>query len=289
MSEAVSRDAAAAVESPSDPAAAGPEPAGPRAVVGGPQDATGAPQASVAELLADADLTARRFDVPAGTLIYEPDTPAANLYLIHAGQVRVLLLTPGAKERAVRLLEILGPGDWFGAPALSGGSTYDTRALAVTSVTASEVPADRLLAALPRHPAVAATVIRSLADKLQTAYTAAATLVFDDTNRRLIKTLLDFSRSAAATPQPGPEGAGGVELRITHQQLAQAIGAARETVSLALTQLRQKNLLRTGRNRLSFDPGALEGFYRAQGGKPDPAAAIPDADAEPAAGAAETT
>ena len=57
-------------------------------------------------------------------------------------------------------------------------------------------------------------------------------------------------------------------LRCCHQQLAQAIGAARETVSLALTQLRQRNLLRTGRNRLSFIPGALEDFYRAQAGPP---------------------
>lgn len=252
MSEAVSRDAAAAVN---------------------PTDAAPLPTAPVADLLAGAELGARRFDAPANSVIYEPDTPANNVYLIHSGQVRVLLLTPGAKERSVRLLEILGPGDWFGAPAFSGRSTYDTRAVAVTPVSASEVSADRLLAALPQHPAVAATVVRSLADKLQTAYTEAANLVFDDTNQRLVKALLQFSRSAAATPQPGPEGGAGVELRITHQQLAQAIGAARETVSLALTQLRQKNLLRTGRNRLSFNPDALEGFYR-KGGKVE-AATVP--------------
>jgi hypothetical protein len=35
-------------------------------------------------------------------------------------------------------------------------------------------------------------------------------------------------------------------------------------VSLGLTQLRQKNLLRTGRNRLSFNPIALEEFSRRQ-------------------------
>ena len=37
---------------------------------------------------------------------------------------------------------------------------------------------------------------------------------------------------------------------------------ARETVSLALTQLRNKSLLRTGRNQLIYDPRALEAFER---------------------------
>jgi CRP/FNR family transcriptional regulator len=224
---------------------------------------------ALTELLGSADLAARRFDVAPGASIYETATPAKNLYLIQSGQVRILLPTASEKQRMVRLLEILGPGDWFGAPALSGGSTYDTRALAVTKVSLAEIPADKLLAALPQHPAIAGTIIRSLSAKLQASYTEAANLVFDDTNQRLIKTLLQFSRTAAATPQGGEGQPGGIELRITHQQLAQAIGAARETVSLALTQLRQKNLLRTGRNRLSFNPEALESFYNKQGGKPE--------------------
>jgi CRP-like cAMP-binding protein len=223
-------------------------------------------RAKAADLLAEANIAARRFDAPAGASIYEPLAAAKNLYLIHSGQVRILLLTTGAGERSVRLLEILGPGDWFGAPALSGHANYDTRAVAVTNVTLSELPADRVLAALPQQPALGAALIRSLGEKLQTAYTEAANLVFDDTNQRLVKALLLFSRSAAATQQASPDGGVGVELRITHQQLAQAIGAARETVSLALTQLRQKNLLKTGRNRLSFSPGALESFYHAQRG-----------------------
>lgn len=269
MSEAVPRDAAAGVT-----AAAGAPPS---------PSSTSSPRAKAADLIADANLAARRFDVPAGAAVYEPQTPARSLYLLHAGQVRVLLQTPGAGERSVRLLEILGPGDWFGAPALSGHPTYDTRAVAVTPVTASEVPADRLFAALPHHPAIATTLIRSLGSKLQTSYSAAANLVFDDTNQRLIKALLQFSRSAAASPQADEEGQPrGVELRITHQQLAQAIGAARETVSLALTQLRQKNLLRTGRNRLSFSPDALEDFYRAQGQARPPAGAAGPAAADPA-------
>jgi CRP-like cAMP-binding protein len=48
-----------------------------------------------------------------------------------------------------------------------------------------------------------------------------------------------------------------VVVHITHQQLAQKVGVARETVSLALAQLRRRNVLRTGRNQLFFRPQNL--------------------------------
>ena len=99
--------------------------------------------------------------------------------------------------------------------------------------------------------------MKQLAHKMISARSDAAGLVFDDCQARLLKTLVRFSRSAAATPN-----ADGVVLRITHQQLAQAVGVARETVSLALTQLRQQNLLRTGRNQLMFNPEHLRNAAR---------------------------
>jgi CRP-like cAMP-binding protein len=67
--------------------------------------------------------------------------------------------------------------------------------------------------------------------------------------------MLRFSDSAAATT----DGENTV-LHLTHEQLAQAVGAARETISLALTEMRHKNLVRTGRNRLIFNRDALRAF-----------------------------
>jgi CRP-like cAMP-binding protein len=40
--------------------------------------------------------------------------------------------------------------------------------------------------------------------------------------------------------------------------LAQAVGAARETISVCLTELRRQNIVSTGRNQLKFDPRRLE-------------------------------
>ena len=187
--------------------------------------------------------------------MYEPQDAARNLYFIQSGQVRLFQIGP---DQSARLLEILGPGNWFGAPALARADSYGTRAVTASKASLSEVPVSRVMEALPQKPEAAAELIAELAAKLHAAYDDAANLVFSDTEGRLLKTLLQFSRTAAASPQEG----GGVVLRITHQQLAQAVGAARETVSLTLTQLRQRNLLRTGRNRLSFKPEVLEEFSR---------------------------
>ena len=141
---------------------------------------------------------------------------------------------------------------WRGA--LAQADSHSSRAVAVSPTVLWEVPVERLMELMSREPNVSAELIRQLASRLQSSREDANRLVFDDCSARLIKTLLRFSRTAASTVQDD----GNVMLRITHRQLAQAVGAARETVSLALTQLRQQNLLRTGRNRLLFNPSALQ-------------------------------
>jgi len=211
----------------------------------------------IAEAFADPSVGARRIDVKEPTVLFEPATPPDNLYLIQSGQVRMYQVGP---DKSARLADILGPGDWFGTAALAGAELYGARADVVPPSIIWAMPVTRLLRLLGEQPRVSVELIGQLAGRLQAAYEAAARLVFDDCNQRLIQTLLKFSRTAAATPQDN----GGVVLHITHQELAHAVGAARETVSLALTQLRQRNLLRTGRNRLLFDPQVLEEFSRRQ-------------------------
>lgn len=192
----------------------------------------------------------------AGQVIYDPQTTAEHVYYVQSGEVRVYMVGP---EAACRLVEILGPGDWFGAAALAGQSTYGMRAVAISQSVIVEARSDKFLQTLSQRPEALMQLSRSLAGRLMNATRDASSLVFEDCNQRLINALVRFSRSAASTQRDD-----GVVLRITHDQLAQAIGVARETVSLALTQLRQQNLLRTGRNQLMFNPDVLQQF-RAKG------------------------
>src|SRR5215218_4350627 len=108
---------------------------------GGTDASSGLPGASsgsrLTELFSQPSLQSRRLDVEAGVPVYEPVDAAANVYFIHTGQVRIFQVGP---DESARLLEILGPGDWFGAPALARSSSYGTRAVTASKAAVSEIP-----------------------------------------------------------------------------------------------------------------------------------------------------
>jgi len=199
--------------------------------------------------------------VAAGELIHEVHSPADRVYFIERGEVRLYQSGPDGTSR---LVEILGAGDWFGVAALAGSATCEKRAVAQTTVAVAQIPVGQFLWVLEQNPPRAISFLRDLAKRLHTARNATSRFVFDDCERRILKTLVDFSRTAAASPLQGDE----VALRITHQQLAQAIGVARETVSLALTKLRHQKLVQTGRNRLVFNPIVLQEHATRSSAKP---------------------
>ena len=209
------------------------------------------------ELFAQPAVGAEGIEVARGATVYAQGTGAEHLYYIHRGQVRLYQIAPDGDER---LVEILGPGQWFGCAALSESPVYLTQAVVATDAQLSKVPAKTLLEHAATNPAAAAQIVKQLANAVQAARQEAARLQFEDCNSRLINAMLRFSDSAAATQQ----GENTV-LHMTHEQLAQAVGAARETVSLALTEMRHRNLVRTGRNRLIFNKDALQQFARANG------------------------
>jgi CRP/FNR family transcriptional regulator len=188
--------------------------------------------------------------VPARAALYKSEDPARSIYYIHQGQVRTYQLSPTGSRR---LIEILGTDHWCGTAALGQFECYGETAEAVVPTTVSIISVERLFAVLAQSSGTAIALIRQLAGKLAAYREDASDLVFEDCNHRLIRTLVQLSDSPAASAS-----ADGVILRITHQQLAQKVGVARETVSLALAQLRRRNLLRTGRNQLFFSPDRLK-------------------------------
>ena len=215
------------------------------------------------EVFAHPAVGAEGIEVARGATVYTQGSQAEHVYYIHRGQVRLYQVGPDGEE--ARLVEILGPGQWFGCASFCADGAYVAQAVAATEATLSKVLATRFLEHVTTNPEAAQQLIRSLATTLRSARNESARLVFQDCNQRLLDAMLRFSESAAATS----EGENTV-LHLTHEQLAQAVGAARETISLALTEMRHKNLVRTGRNRLIFNREALRAFAETVRQQPQP-------------------
>jgi CRP/FNR family cyclic AMP-dependent transcriptional regulator len=186
----------------------------------------------------------------AGQVVCEPNDPAKWFYLIESGEIRLYHANGNA---TTRLLDILGPEDWIGSEALGKLATYGKKAVAISRAVLWAIPAQDMHIIISEHAELAAHLVERMAQKLEEAWSDGSRMIFDDCRHRLVQTLLRFSHSPAAQATPD-----GVVLRITHKQLAQAVGAARETISVCLTELRRENMVLTGRNQLRFDPRQLE-------------------------------
>ncbi|HEX4054492.1 MAG TPA: Crp/Fnr family transcriptional regulator [Tepidisphaeraceae bacterium] len=204
---------------------------------------------AILDLVRQHDAGGRRLDYSDGQAVFEPKDPATDLFVVESGEIRLFEVAP---QGARRLLDILGPERCFGFASIGRIPAYEKLAVSVGDSAVRAIPADRLREILLSHGEIAMSFAENMARELHEAWSEGSHFVFEDCRLRLIKTLLRFSQSPAARIVPE-----GIELHMTHAQLAQAVGAARETVSLCLTQLRQENLVRTSRNRVVYDPNRL--------------------------------
>ncbi len=206
---------------------------------------------TIFEFLRSGEAGSRMLNFTDGQIVFEPGDPATDFFLIETGEIR--LFQSAAKGRKT-LHTILGTGELFGLSALSRPAQYGELATSVGESEVRAVPTDRLFAALLSRGDLAVELVEFLARQLNRVWTEGSELFSEDCRARLIRKLIEFAGSPAA--QPAPDG---VELRITHTELAQAIGAARETVSICLMELRREKLVETRRNRVTYDPQRLRG------------------------------
>jgi CRP/FNR family transcriptional regulator, cyclic AMP receptor protein len=179
-----------------------------------------------------ADTRLRRGDV----LFHEGDE-GDKLYVVTDGKVKLGRTSSDGREN---LLAILGPGQMFGELSLFDPGPRSATVTAVTDTTFSSLSHEDLLRWLDGRPAVARGLLAQLAGRLRKANDVVADLVFSDVPGRVAKALLDL---AGRFGRPVDEGVM-VAHDLTQEELAQLVGASRETVNKALADFASRGWLR---------------------------------------------
>jgi len=172
---------------------------------------------------------------PAGHIFHLPNEVGSHVFFLQQGRVRIYKLSP--EGRALTLL-VLHPPSLFGEMALIGTGTHDTYAESMTDCVVAQIERESLRRFLSRYPSAAIDVMELMGVRLRTMEQRLADIAFKSVPQRLAALLLDLAGDSADGTTPPSL------VRYTHQQLAEMIGAYRETVTKALGDMREANLIR---------------------------------------------
>ena len=185
--------------------------------------------------------------------IFFPGDPAERVYLIRRGAVRLSRVYETGEEITVALLR---ENSLFGVLSLLTGNRSDRfyHAIAFTRVELIAAPATSVRNAIEQDASVGLLLLQGLSSRVLQTETMIETLTHRDMSSRLASFLLVLCRDFGV---PGEKGVT-IDLRLSHQAIAEAIGSTRVTITRLLGELKSSSLLAIDRKKITiFDPIAL--------------------------------
>jgi CRP/FNR family cyclic AMP-dependent transcriptional regulator len=190
---------------------------------------------------------ARERSYPKGSVILFEDDPGDSLYIVRTGRVKVVKVGEDGREV---ILGWLGVGDHFGELSLIDGQPRSAHVIAVDEAQMIILRREDFRRRVEESPAVAWALLTALSRRLRRADDQIGGLVLLDVPGRVARLLLDAA---------GEGGGEVVEKRLTHQTIAQMIGASRETVSRTMRDFQERGLIAVrGRQIAITDRPGLE-------------------------------
>ncbi len=172
-----------------------------------------------------------------GDVIFNEGDPGEKLYAVIDGKVKIARTAPDGREN---LQGVAGPGEMFGELSLFDQGPRTASVVALTECSVASLSHAALRPWLTGRPEVAMQLLEALAQRLRRTHDVLADLVFSDVPGRVARQLLDLAERFGVPTNEGVY----VAHDLTQEELAQLVGASRETVNKALADFAQRGWLR---------------------------------------------
>ncbi len=198
------------------------------------------------EVVAFSQLVRER-SYPKGSVILFEDDPGDSLFVVRVGRVKVVLVSEDGREV---ILEILSVGDHFGELSLIDDQPRSAHVVAMEDSTLLVLRREDFRRRVEQNPAVAWALLVELSGRLRRADDKIGSLVLLDVPGRIARLILDTATEG---------GSESIEKPLTHQTIANVIGASRETVSRAIGEFVDAGWIATDHRRIRItDRAALD-------------------------------
>lgn len=191
------------------------------------------------------DAEVRALKLQRGGILFRSGDEADGLYVLLTGKVKLTkpsrqpqpTITVTRRGRAMvpapreSLLGLIGPGEMFGELSVIDGGFRSTTATAMLDCHLAHVPRQSILGLVAHHHDVSQAMLHQMAHRVRESNETISGLVLSDVPGRMAYLLLSLA------DRFGVPGDHGVEVHhdLTQAELAQMVGASRETVNKVLT------------------------------------------------------
>jgi CRP-like cAMP-binding protein len=180
---------------------------------------------------------------PRGEIIYFPTEPGQSVLVLCQGRVKIKALGPDGKETILAFVEA---GELFGELALVEAAAREEFAEAAEDAVLLALPREDMLWLIGQRPDIALHVTRLLCLRRRRIENRLKNILFRSTRERVAALLLELLETHGRPAGDRWE----IRLRLSHQEMANLIGATRESVTLALGHLQAARLIRVSRREV---------------------------------------
>ncbi|MDP3711709.1 MAG: Crp/Fnr family transcriptional regulator [Mycobacteriales bacterium] len=190
-------------------------------------------------------------DYTRGDAVFEEGEQGDTLYIVLTGKVKIGRKAADGREN---MLSVMGPSDMFGELSLFDPGPRTATATVVTDARLASLAHTSLRPWITDRPEIAEQLLRVLARRLRRTNDALADLIFTDVPGRVAKALLGLADRFGTEEDEGTR----VHHDLTQEELAQLVGASRETVNKALADFASRGWLRVDSRAVTIlDPERL--------------------------------
>ncbi|HKU24166.1 MAG TPA: Crp/Fnr family transcriptional regulator [Candidatus Sulfotelmatobacter sp.] len=182
------------------------------------------------------DAISHKSTLPAGAILFVEGQPPRGLFIVCSGRVN---LSTTSREGKILILKSVDAGETLGLSATISGMPYEVTAETATPCQVGFVDRKHFTELMESHSEIGVHSAHTLSREYQTAYRDIHHLVLTRSSAGKLARLL-----LSQAPRQDSEDETRIQIPMTHEEMAQRIGASRETVTRLLSHLRKKRLIR---------------------------------------------
>ena len=176
--------------------------------------------------------------VKKGEVLFRKESEGSTLYIIQEGAIKIVLSSKLGDEMIVT---IFSKGDFFGEMSLLDGMPRSADAVAIEPSRLLLLNRSDFLRFLKKNDAAMETILSSLSIRLRKTDDLLGDASFLNIPARFAKKLLEIGETFGRKEGDSMQ----ISLRLSQKDLADMIGATRESINKELRTLREKGLVST--------------------------------------------